>query len=183
MRIESNEAEQKLVLDVAQAMCAAARTAPKSKGTDNLYTVILTGDDMLALADEMERLSPELGYGFFLRDAGNIRNSDAVVLFGAAHRQYGLGKGCSLCNFDGCDDCIAHNAKCIFEPLDLGIALGSAVSIAADARVDNRVLFSAGRAALGMGLLPEEVKTIMAVPLSVKGKSPYFDRKPKNVQK
>ena len=61
--------------------------------------------------------------------------------------------------------------------MDLGIAIGSAVAAAADGRVDNRVLFSAGRAAMSLGLMGEDVRMVMAIPLSVKGKNPFFDRK------
>ena len=51
------------------------------------------------------------------------------------------------------------------------------VSAAADSRIDNRVMFSAGRAALSMQVMDEDVKVILAVPLSAGSKSPYFDRK------
>ena len=60
--------------------------------------------------------------------------------------------------------------------MDLGIAIGSAVSVAEDARVDNRVMFSVGRSIMEMGILPENVKNIVGIPLSASGKSPYFDR-------
>ena len=57
-------------------------------------------------------------------------------------------------------------------------AVSTAAAAAADARVDCRVLFSAGRAAMELGLMGEDVKMVMALPLSVTGKSPFFDRKP-----
>ena len=59
--------------------------------------------------------------------------------------------------------------------MDLGIAVGSAVSIAADRRIDNRVFFTAGKAASRLGLLGE-AKLIMGIPLAVAGKSPFYDR-------
>ncbi len=49
--------------------------------------------------------------------------------------------------------------------------------MAADSRVDSRVLYSAGRAALSLKLMDADVRMIMAVPLSVSGKSIFFDRK------
>ena len=49
----------------------------------------------------------------------------------------------------------------------------------ADARVDNRVMFSVGRAARSLGLLGASVTLVLGIPLSVSGKSPFFDRKPK----
>ena len=68
---------------------------------------------------------------------------------------------------------------CGWDALDVGIALGSAAAAAADARVDNRVMFSVGRAARSLGLLGASVTLVLGIPLSVSGKSPFFDRKPK----
>ena len=62
---------------------------------------------------------------------------------------------------------------------DVGIALGSAAAMAADCRVDSRILFSAGRAALSKGLLGENVRQAYGLPIAISGKSPFFDRKPK----
>jgi uncharacterized ferredoxin-like protein len=39
------------------------------------------------------------------------------------------------------------------------------------------VLFSAGRAAMSLKLMGEDVRMVMGIPLSVKGKNPFFDRK------
>ena len=54
--------------------------------------------------------------------------------------------------------------------------MGSAVSMAADKRVDNRVMFSAGAAALELGWLGQ-AGIAMGIPLSARGKSIYFDRR------
>ena len=61
----------------------------------------------------------------------------------------------------------------------IGIAIGSAAAAAADARVDSRVMFSVGRAAKSLGLLGEKASLVLGLPLSISGKSPFFDRKPK----
>ena len=65
---------------------------------------------------------------------------------------------------------------CAFDDIDLGIAIGSAVSIAANDRVDNRVMLSAGVAAQNLKILGDKTLKILAIPLSATGKSPYFDR-------
>lgn len=54
--------------------------------------------------------------------------------------------------------------------------MGSAVALAADRRIDNRVMFTAGKAAANLNLLGKK-KIIFGIPLSVSGKSPFFDRK------
>jgi uncharacterized ferredoxin-like protein len=58
----------------------------------------------------------------------------------------------------------------------MGIAVGSAVSLAGDMRVDSRVMFSVGKMAMDMNLMPG-CSMVLAIPLSVSGKSPFFDRK------
>jgi len=177
MVITGAEAEKKAVIATAEKMCAAARTAPKAKGLDYIHTAVLTDDDIKRLADKMKEQSEETGLGFLMRDAGNVLSSDAVVLIGTTYQQRGLGEFCSLCNFKGCEKSSAAGAVCVFDPMDLGIALGSAVAVAADCRIDNRIMFSAGKAAVALGLMPDGVDCVMAVPLSAHGKSVYFDRK------
>jgi uncharacterized ferredoxin-like protein len=61
---------------------------------------------------------------------------------------------------------------------DLGIALGSAVKTAQIHNVDNRIMFSAGTAALNLGLLGKDCSVAYAIPLSVTGKNIFFDREP-----
>ena len=177
MIISSEQAEQAALLSTAEAMCAAARTAPKARGADHIVSCILTGEEKDALADQMERMAQTLSYGFFLRDAQNVRDSQAVVLLGVQYGQRGLNAGCARCGFEDCAACAKGGGVCVYDPMDLGIAIGSAVSVAAECRVDNRVMFSCGRAANAMGLL-EGAPLVMGIPLSVSGKSPYFDRKP-----
>ncbi len=176
MKIESLQAEEAAVLAAAQAMCAAARTAPKACGVDTLDTAILTGEDKDALSAEMRRIAEIDGDTFFIRDAENVDKSQVVVLIGADDKPRGVDRVCSLCGWNGCGDCVKNHGKCIMNSVDLGIAVGSAVSLAADLRMDNRIMFTAGKAASALGLLGDK-KLIFGIPLSVSGKSPYFDRK------
>jgi len=53
----------------------------------------------------------------------------------------------------------------------------TAVSVAADRRVDTRIMYTAGRAAVELKMLGEKIKIIYAIPLSSSGKNPFFDRK------
>jgi uncharacterized ferredoxin-like protein len=64
---------------------------------------------------------------------------------------------------------------CAFQSMDLGIALGSAVKTAGELNIDNRMMYSIGVAAKEMHLM--EADLIIGIPLSVTGKSPYFDRR------
>lgn len=177
MIYDSKTVEEQAVLHAAQKICAAARTAPKGRGVDKLETLLLTGADKDAIADEMDRLAEPLSYKFFMRDAKNVRAAQALVLMGMREDKRGLDDGCGYCHFENCADCAQNNGVCTFDAVDIGIALGSAVASAADERTDTRILFSAGRAAMEMKIMGEGVSMIFAIPISITGKSPFFDRK------
>lgn len=177
MKLTSEECERSAVLHAAELMCAAARTAPKTKGTDHIEACVLTGEEKDALADKMEDLAGPLSKPFFVRDAGNVRQSLAVVLIGTRLGVHGLNEACRYCGFTNCAACTDAGSLCAYDNIDLGIAVGSAVSVAADHRIDSRVMFSVGRTALELGILGEKAHNILGIPLSVSGKSPFFDRK------
>jgi uncharacterized ferredoxin-like protein len=177
--IDGKKACENAIMNAAEEMCLAAITAPKACGIDHMHTLTLTGADKDAVAAEMERLGEEMGAGFFIRDAGNVRTALVLVLMGIEETQRGLGPVCGYCHYNDCGDCKTNNGVCVYDPIDVGIALGSAAATAADCRMDSRILFSAGRAAQQLGLMGENVKLIYGLPLAVTGKSPFFDRKPK----
>jgi len=176
MLLNSQDAEKIAVLNTAAAMCAAARTAPKACGIDHIDTAVVSGEDILRLADEMDVMSREYDNWRMHRDAENLRVCAAVVLIGTKESVRGLGGFCQLCHFADCGKMKKAGASCVYDPMDLGIAVGSACALAADSRVDNRVMFTAGKAAARLKMLGEDVTLIMGIPLSVSGKSPFFDR-------
>ncbi|MCD7970957.1 MAG: DUF2148 domain-containing protein [Alistipes sp.] len=166
------------VLAVAKAMMAAARTAPKGKGIDRLEIRTVCGEELKTLADEMRAYGERSGYKFFLRDAGNVEQSECVVLIGTALGVMNL--NCGFCGFATCEEKMCHPAiPCALNPGDLGIAIGSAAAIAADFRIDNRIMYSAGRSALDLGWLPK-CRIAYGILLSCTAKSPYFDRQQQN---
>lgn len=156
-------------------MCLAIKTAPKARGIDNLITRIIKKEEIEILTQEMEKIAKS-GYrsSTFLRDAKNISNADAILLVGTKIEPLRL--DCGFCGFKDCDDCIDKGGRCAFNLNDLGIAIGSAVSIACDHRLDNRVMYTVGYAAVKKKLLGEDVKVALGIPLSAKGKNIFFDR-------
>lgn len=169
--------EQNAVLQTAAAMCAAARTAPKTHGMDRIHTLVLTGEDKDALAQKLREIA-DRGLGdrvetWYGRDAANVRSAQAVVLIGAGRKPVGL-PACGFCGFGDCGGCKQAGAACAFAYVDLGIAADSAALAAADSRVDNRIMFSIGKAAEEMDLLPGCL--CLGIPISVSGKSVFFDR-------
>lgn len=145
-------------------MAVAAKTAPKARGIDNVVVKILERPDELELlAKKMEELAQEFGE-FFLRDAQNVRRSNAVVLIGGNVVQMGLKKPRSW----------LLDADTVCSLVNLGIALGSSVKVASTLNVDNRVMFTVGVAAQELGLI--EGDYVFGIPLSVAAKNVFFDR-------
>lgn len=170
------EAEEEALLLVAQLMCASARTAPKARGMDNIETLIVKEEAVKEkIAQEMENIGEKEGLSFFLRDAESIRRSGVIVFIGTRVIPYNL-RPCGFCGFPDCQAMQSAGGVCAFPIHDLGIAIGSAVSVANLHHIDNRIMFSAGVAALRLGLLPPEVKIAFAIPLSCTGKNIFFDR-------
>ena len=160
---------------VAKQMLVAARTAPKAMGVDNLRLALVSGEGIKKLSDEMKKLAASNGMAYFNRDAASILKASCIVLLGTGIKPLGL-KTCGFCGYKSCAEKLKNSAApCIFNTGDLGIAIGAAVSLAADNRIDNRIMFSAGVAALSLGLLGD-AKVAYGVPLSASAKNPFFDR-------
>lgn len=163
--------------DVAALMITAARTAPKTRGKNDLFTLAVTGADIEKLAARMDEIGQETGEHFFSRDAGNIRKCQILILLGTRISPARL-KKCGMCGYANCDEKELHpEHPCVFNNIDLGIATGSAVSVAANHRVDNRVMYTIGQAALDLGFLPDEYRIVIGIPLSATTKNIFFDRK------
>ena len=125
MIYSSEDMQTRAVLDTAARMCAAARTAPKTRGMDGLVTCVVTGEDKDRLAAHMRELAGRLDYAFFARDADNVDYADAVVLFGMEEQRRGLNGGCQYCHFADCADCAEKNGLCAWDAMDVGIAIGA----------------------------------------------------------
>jgi uncharacterized ferredoxin-like protein len=186
--IRDVEAENKAIMDVAHLMAASARTAPKGRGVDNILTAVITGEERERIAEAMERKVKQKRHPllFFDRDAKNVRKSPVILLVGVRGTQPKKPEdplNCGACGHESCAEFISVEKRrgedftgpiCIFEALDLGIALGSAVKMASQMNVDNRLMYTIGAAAKELKLLDADV--IIGIPLSVTGKNIYFDR-------
>ena len=170
----SESTEKNAAMNVAELMMAAARTAPKACGVDCIETLVLDGEDKDKLTAVMREIGKAQGKAFFIRDAGNVDASHCIVLIGADVSPRGL--NCGLCGMENCAAAKNGGIPCLMSVNDLGIAGGSAASVAMDHRIDNRMLFSAGMAALKLKLFPDKVKVCFGIPLATSGKNIFFDR-------
>lgn len=175
--VVSKEAENYSIRVTATLMCTAARTAPKARGIDNIVTALVDKQEKQKLVETMREIAKDFNNETFARDSMSVEKSQILVLIGTKISPINL-KLCGLCGFKNCVECVEKGGMCIFNPGDLGIAVGSAVAIAADNRVDNRIMYTAGFAAVKLKLLGEEVKIAYGIPLSATGKNIFFDRKP-----
>lgn len=184
-RTNSAEAEREAILEVARLMAVSARTAPKGRGLDSIKTLILHGDDELErLAKAMEERhkdNPDRLW-FFKRNAEDVRNSTAVLLIGVTGEPKRIEQplNCGACGHNcqailkakKIDTGDARGPMCLFQGIDLGIALGSAVKAASDFGIDNRIMYSIGATARKLKLIDADF--VMGIPLSATGKNIYF---------
>ncbi|MDD2636046.1 MAG: DUF2148 domain-containing protein [Bacteroidales bacterium] len=175
--IYEDEYREETIIEIAKKMALAARTAPKTRGLNTIETLIATGTDLEKIAKKMEKIATEQNQSFFARDAQNVRDSEAVLFIGTSIKPIGL-QYCAYCGLTNCETKeLQKDVPCSFNTVDLGIAIGSAVSIAADNRIDNRIMFSAGRAVKDLNLFDTNIKIIFGIPLSANRKNIFFDRK------
>lgn len=172
---KSQEIEERAIERIADLMCVAARTAPKGRGVDNLVILQAKGRIKDQLADEMRRIAKATGAGFFERDAGCVDKAMLIVLIAQKVQPRGV-TPCGFCGYENCGEAAKNNGVCAVAVSDLGIAVGSAVSAAAHYHVDNRIMFSIGKAALNLDIFGEDVGVAYGIPLSISGKSPFYDR-------
>ena len=175
--ISEEEVKLKSLRNVAELMLIAAKTAPKGRGTDHLYLAILEEEEIKKVSDKMKEIGQKTGAHYFSRDAENILQSPVLVILGTKIATLGL-THCGNCGFKDCNEKERYkDIPCAFNTGDLGIAIGSAVSVAMDNRVDNRIMFTVGKAVLALGLIDPEVRLVYGIPLSATSKNPFFDRK------
>ena len=161
-------------------MATAARTAPKTKGIDTIITVIVMGETLGKIADEMDKIADERGpkWRFFSRDADNLRQSHGCLLIGV-NSPTGMRLECGACGIK-CRETENKIEKdfrgpiCHFKTLDLGIAIGSAVRTAQNLCLDNRIQYTVGLAARRLNYISADI--VMGIPVSITGKNIYFDR-------
>ncbi len=175
--LREEEIINNIIRDVAEKMLAAARTAPKARGNNNLIFAIAKKEDIEKISGKMKERGKRIDAAFFLRDAENILMAPYMLMLAAKINTTNL-PYCGLCGFANCEEKRKHPAHpCAFNVNDLGIAIGSAVSIAAAHHIDNRVMYTAGMAVKEMKLLGEEAEVVLCIPLTATSKNPFFDRK------
>lgn len=180
MLLNERDTRHQQIMEIAKQMMTAARTAPKAKGVDIIEIRTVEGEHIQTLSERTHRLGEETGMKFMFRDAENILSAEAVVLIGTRFQTQGL--NCAHCGYATCTE-KPEKVPCALNSIDVGIAVGSACATAADLRVDSRVMFSVGLAAQKLNWLGDHCKLVIAIPVSISSKNPFFDRQPKEITK
>ena len=184
----SEEAEDSGLRKIAELMAIAARTAPKTRGVDEIVTAVVDGEEKNAIAEKMVTLYKDKKnpMQIFERDASNLRSSPYLLLIGVKGtlpKKPENPLNCGACGYETCSDFIASEKKigedfvgpiCVWHAVDLGIALSSAVKIASALNTDNRMMYTVGVAAKALDILDADI--IVGIPISAEGKNIYFDR-------
>ena len=70
MILNERDCRHEQVVQIAQLMMTAARTAPKAKGVDIIEVALVTESNLRILSETMKQMCEDNGFKFFLR-AGN----------------------------------------------------------------------------------------------------------------
>ncbi|NLY37653.1 MAG: ferredoxin [Tissierellia bacterium] len=166
---------EKALEQAGLSMLARAKTAPKAKGVDSLEYILLEKEDFPALIEEMDKQGRQHDIPFFIRDAKNLENTHMLLLIGCIDEPRNV-PNCGFCGYADCIENRKHRGRCVYPNIDLGIALGSALSLGQSLGVDSRVMMTMGKAAMSLNLFEKPVVTVIALPLSFSSKSIFFDR-------
>lgn len=188
-------------IDRTEAVRAAARlilasgtTTPRVGGVGECTIHILDDScDIEDLCQKMESMAAiKKSWNFFSRDAAMLRDADAVLITTSLRCVSDPADiNCNLCGKLVCeylkeeeklpkDDDIAFNGPlCTFRATNIAYALDGMMNQARHLGVDYGSYWSAGAAAMRMGILPRNTGFALAMGISVTEKSPFRDI-PKN---
>lgn len=183
MIIDFEQLKENAVEFATALMAASAKTAPKSKGKDDLEIKFFNGDELKTAIEFMqtdEYIQRTTGKKeFFIdSDAEVLKNCDGVLAIGVKSKR-AMNMNCGKC---GCKNCLEFNKRvlkkedvnCIFKILDLGFATSSACKIASDLNIDNRVMYDIGES-IRIKFL-KECDVVLGIAISIKGNNIFFDR-------
>ncbi|MEM4472583.1 MAG: DUF2148 domain-containing protein [Archaeoglobaceae archaeon] len=179
MVLRERDFAEEAVKICAFIMAESARTAPKSKGIDDLEILYIGREKIEEIAKKMEEFAVE--DKDFLRDANSIRKAKGILVLGIKGGRP-IGVNCGACGFSSCSEFEKAERKevkfrgpnCAFKLIDLGIALGSAAKISAILGVDTRIMYRVALAIKKLGIMDCDV--LFAIPIASEGKNPFFDR-------
>jgi uncharacterized ferredoxin-like protein len=174
----------------AQLLLASGTTAPRVGGVGECTTHILDDECVIEeLCQKIEAMADEAeSWAFFKRDAAMLRDADAVLVVTSLRSLTDPSDiSCNMCGYMTCDYMrevkkfekgpgVAYTGPiCSFRATNVAYAIGGIVNQARTLGIDHGIFWSAGAAAMRMGILPRDTGFALAVGISVTEKSPFRD--------
>jgi uncharacterized ferredoxin-like protein len=139
-------------VDLNRGLCAGRG---EQLGGGSISSALLDGSEKEELAQAMEGqyAKKKVKLETLKRDAQNIRRSAAALLIGVKGtmpKRPELPLNCGACGYSSCAEFIRAEKKegecfagplCVFQAIDLGIALGVAAKMAGELNIDNRIFY------------------------------------------
>jgi uncharacterized ferredoxin-like protein len=184
------EDRKEAVRIAARLLLASGTTSPRVGGVGECTTHILDDEcEIEDLCQQIERMSDEKkGWEFFRRDAMILRDADAILLVTSLRSLTDPSDiNCNMCGKLTCEYLreeeklprepgVAFTGPlCVFRANNIAYAIDGIVSLARNLGIDYGVYWSAGAAAMRMGILPKNTGFALAVAISVTEKSPFRD--------
>ncbi len=174
----------------ARLLLASATTAPRVGGVGECTIHIIDDEcDIEDLCQKVESAAADnKNWEFFKRDAEMLRDADAVLLVTSLRSKTDPADiNCNMCGKLTCEYLreaeelpaepnIAYPGPlCIFRANNIAYAVDGMISLARNLGIDYGLFWSAGTAAIRLGLLPKNTGFALAVGISVTEKSPFRD--------
>jgi uncharacterized ferredoxin-like protein len=174
----------------ARLLLASAITSPRVGGVGECTVHIVEDEcDIEDLCQAIEEMSGDnTAWEFFKRDAAMIRDADAVLVVTSLRSLTDPSDiNCNQCGKLTCEYLrkedklpqepgVAFTGPlCAFRAMNISYAVDGIVSLARNMGIDYGVYWSAGAAAMRMGILPKATGFALAVAISVTEKSPFRD--------
>lgn len=174
----------------ARLLLASATTAPRVGGVGECTVHVVDDEcDIEDLCIKVESMAGDnKSWQFFKRDAEMLRDADAVLLVTSLRSKTDPADiNCNMCGKLTCEYLreaeelpseagIAYPGPlCIFRANNIAYAIDGMISLARNLGIDYGLFWSAGVAAIRLGLLPKNTGFALGVGISVTEKSPFRD--------
>ncbi len=174
----------------AKLILASAVTSPRVGGVGEIAIQLFEDDaDIEDICIKMEEMSElKKNWAFFKRDAAVLRNADVLLTMSSLRSFTDPGDfNCNYCGLLTCEyqrkaeklpkepDIAFRGPLCLFRADNVGYALDAGISLARNLGIDYGVFWSAGAAALKLGILPKDTGFALGLGLAVMEKSPFRD--------
>lgn len=184
------EDRREAVRIAARLLLASGTTSPRVGGVGECTIHIIEDPCVIEdICQQIERMADNNArWDFFKRDAAILRDADAVLVVTSLRcRTDPADINCNMCGKMTCEylreaetlppdpDVAYPGPLCVFRANNIGYAIDGIMSQARNLGIDYGVYWSAGAAAMRMGLTPKNTGFCLAVAISITEKSPFRD--------